>query len=173
MVRREQMLDVAGDPNLGVDQDDDVVADPFEVGHDVRGEQHTDLFLGDGLHQYLQELAASQRVQARDRLVEDQQLRPLRQPERQRELGPLAAGELSGLLTRIEAEAVDPASSGRVVPPRVEVCTEAQMVGDRESGVRRGVLRDEADLRQLRWSRRPVVRRTPRSSPRSGSRFRP
>ena len=149
VVRREQLLDVAGDPDLRVDQDDEVVADPLEVGDHVRGEQHADLVLGDRLHQDLQELAAGQRVQARDRLVEDQQLGPLRQPEGQGELGALAAGELAGLLPRVEAEPLDPAPGDRVVPARVEVRTEAQVVGDREPGVGRGVLRDEADLRQL------------------------
>ena len=133
----------------GVDQDDDVVADPLEVGDDVRGQQHADLVLGDRLHQHLQELASGQRVEAGDRLVEDQQLGSLREPEGQRELGALAAGELAGLLARVEAEAVDPATGGGVVPARVEVGAEAQVVGDREPGVRRGVLGDEADLGQL------------------------
>ena len=64
-----------------------MVADSFEVGHDVGGEQHADLLLGHSLHQHLQELPSGQRVQARDRLVEDQQLGPLGQPQRQRELG--------------------------------------------------------------------------------------
>ena len=145
-----------GDPDLRVDQDDDVVADAFEVGDDVRGEQHADLLLGDRLHQHLQELAPGQRVQARDRLVEHQQLGPLGQPEGQRELGPLAAGEPARLLARVEAEAVDPSSSRGVVPPWVEVGAEAQMVGDGEPGVRRGVLGDEADLGQLARSPRPV-----------------
>ena len=121
MVGREQLFDVAGHPDLGVDQDDHVVADPFEVGDDVRGEQHTDLVLGDRLHQYLEELASGQRIEARDRLVQDQQLGPLRQPERQGELGSLTAGEVAGLLTWVEAKALDPAPRGGRVPPRVEV----------------------------------------------------
>ena len=66
------------------------------------------LVLGDRLHQALQELAPGQRVEAGDRLVEEQQLRPLGQAEGQRELGPLAAGQLAGLLGRVEAEPLDP-----------------------------------------------------------------
>ena len=109
MVGGEELLDVAGHPDLGVDQDDEVVADPFEVGDHVRGEQDADLVLGDRLHQDLQELAPGERVQARDRLVEDQQLGPLGQREGQGELGALAAGELPRLLARVQAESLDPA----------------------------------------------------------------
>ena len=131
VVGGEQVVDVAGDPDLGVDQDDDVVADAFEVGDDVGGEQHADLLLGDGLHQHLEELAPGQRVQARHRLVEDQQLGPLGQPEGQGELGALAAGEPTRLLVRVEPQSLDAPASCRVVPPRVEVGAEAQVLGDR------------------------------------------
>ena len=116
MVGREECLDVAGDPDLGVDEDDEVVADAFEVGDDVRGEQHADLVLGDGLHQYLEELTSGERVQAGDGLVEDQQLGPFRESERESELRALAAGQLAGLLVRVEAETVDPALGERRRP---------------------------------------------------------
>ena len=79
VVRGQQLVDVAGDLHPGVDQHDQVVADPLEVGDQVGGEHHAELVLGDGLHQALQELAAGQRVEAGDRLVEDQQLGSLGQ----------------------------------------------------------------------------------------------
>ena len=119
-------------PDPGVDQHDQVVADPLEVGDQVRGQHDAELVLGDGLHQVLQELAPGQRVEARDRLVEDQQLGPLGEAEGQRELGALAAGELAGLLARVEAEPLDPARGQRVVPARVEP-------GARAAGGRRRV----------------------------------
>ena len=103
------VVDVAGDPDPGVDQHDQVVADPLEVGDQVRGQHDAELLLGDGLHQVLQELPAGQRVEAGDRLVEDQQLGPLGDAQGQRELGALAAGQLPGPLARVEAEPVDPA----------------------------------------------------------------
>ena len=92
-----------------VDQHDQVVADPFQVGDQVRGEHDAELVLGDGLHQALQELAPGQRVEAGDRLVEDQQLGALGDAQGERELGALAAGELAGPLRRVEAEPLDPA----------------------------------------------------------------
>ena len=149
MVGLEKLLDVSGDADLRVHQDDDVVADPLEVGHDVGGEQHAEPLLGHRLHQHLQELPPGQRVETGDRLVENQQLRALRESQGQGELSPLATGEPAGSLARVQAKAVDPASGSRAVPPGIEVRTQAQMVGDREPGVRRGVLSDEPDLGQL------------------------
>ena len=82
----------------------------------MRGEHHAHPLLGDGLHQILQELAPGQRVEARHGLVEDQQLGSLGDRQGEGELGPLAAGELAGLLVRVEAELLDPAL-GQVVRP--------------------------------------------------------
>ena len=84
----------------------------------MRGQHDAELVLGDDLHQGLQELAAGQRVEAGDRLVEDQQLGSLRHGEGQGELGPLAAGELAGPLARVEAELVDPLLAPRRRPSR-------------------------------------------------------
>ena len=105
------VVDVAGDLHARVDQHDQVVADPFQVGDQVRGEHDAELVLGDGLHQVLQELAPGERVEAGDRLVEDQQLGPLGDAEGQGELGALAAGELAGLLRRVQAEPLDPVAA--------------------------------------------------------------
>ena len=108
VVRGQQLVDVAGDLHARGDQDDEVVADPLQVGDQVRGQDDAELVLGDGLHQVLEELAPGQRVEAGDRLVEDEQLGPLGDGQGQRELRALAAGELAGLLLRVEAELVDP-----------------------------------------------------------------
>ena len=77
VVRRQQRLDVAAHLDARVDQHDQVVADALDVGDEVRGQDDAQLLLGDRLHQVLQELPAGQRVEAGDRLVEDQQLGPL------------------------------------------------------------------------------------------------
>ena len=91
-----------------VGEQDQVVADALEVGDEVRGEHDGDGVLGGELHQALQELAARERVEARDRLVEHEQLGPLGDRERQRELGALAAGERAGALRAVETEPRDP-----------------------------------------------------------------
>jgi len=69
------------------------------------------------LHQALQELSPGQRVAARDRLVEYQQLGPLGDRDGQRELGSLAAGQLAHLLPGVEAELSDPALRQARVQP--------------------------------------------------------
>ena len=132
VVRGEQPLDVTLDAHLGVDEHDEVVADPLQVGHHVRGEQDAELVLGDRLHQDLQELAAGERVEAGDRFVEDQQLRPLGQTQGEGELGPLAAGELARALGRVETEPLDPGLGDGLVPAGVEVGTQTQVVLDAE-----------------------------------------
>ena len=70
----------------------------------MRGEDNADPVLGDGLHQALQELAPGERVEARDRLVEQQQFGSLGDRQGEGELGALTAGERPGPLLRIEAE---------------------------------------------------------------------
>ena len=149
---------------------DQVVADPLEVGDQVRGQHDADAVLGDDLHQALQELAPGQRVEAGHRLVEDQQLRPLGHGQGQRELGALAAGQLAGPLRRVEAELRrSGASASSRVPAGVEPRAQPQVVGDRQPGVGRGVLGDEPDPGQLRPGRGAGGRRGPRSCPQVGA----
>jgi len=57
VVAGQQRVEVAGELHAGGDQHDQVVADAFEVGDQVRGQQDAELVLGDGLHEVLQELA--------------------------------------------------------------------------------------------------------------------
>ena len=67
--------------------------------------------LGDGLHHRLQELAPRERVERGDRLVEQQQLRPLRERERERDLRLLPARELPDLLAERQPELLDAPSA--------------------------------------------------------------
>ena len=76
-VAREDLVDRPGKLEWRPGEDHEVVADPFEVGDDVRGEHDRHARLGDGLHHRLEELAAGERVERGDRLVEQQQLGPL------------------------------------------------------------------------------------------------
>ena len=146
-----------------------MVADALEVGDDVRREDHGHAGLRDDLHHRLQELAPRERVERGDRLVEQQQLGPLRERERERDLRLLAAGELADLLPEREPELLDARVRERVVPGRVELAAERQRLGDREALVERMVLRDEADARQHRPAPPRVAGdRTRRISPADG-----
>ena len=106
-VAGDDLVDRAGELDPRLREDDEVIADPLEVGDDVRGEDHRHAGLGDGLHHRLQELAAGERVERGDRLVEQEQLRPLGERERERDLRLLAARELPDLLAERQAELLD------------------------------------------------------------------
>jgi hypothetical protein len=114
----------------------------------VRREEDRDLVLRYGLEERLQEVAPGERVERRDRLVEHEQLRPLREREAERHLRLLAAGERAGLAVERQAEPREPLAREPVVPARVELRAHAQQVADREAAVQRMVLRDEADARE-------------------------
>ena len=104
---------------------------------------------GDDLHQDPQEVAARHRVETRDRLVQDQQFGPLRNCKGERELCSLAARELAGALSGVEAQLFDPPVGLRAVPAGVEPGTETKMVANTHSDVGGCLLRDEADPSEL------------------------
>ena len=75
MVGREQVVDLARHLDPRRHQHDQVVADPLQVGDQVRGQDDADPLLGHDLHQGLEELAPGERVEAGHRLVEDAGIR--------------------------------------------------------------------------------------------------
>jgi hypothetical protein len=62
-------------------------------------------------------------------------LGPLRDREREGELGALATRKRVGLLPRIEAELLDPLLGETPVPSRVEISAHAEVLSNREPGV--------------------------------------
>ena len=135
VMRGEQLIDLPGNLHARVDEHDEVVADALEIGDEVRGENDAHAMFGDDLHQAPEEVASGNRVEAGDRLVQDQQLGPLCDRKRQRELGSLATRELSGPLPGIESELFDPVFSLLRLPAGVEPAAEAQVVRDRQRRV--------------------------------------
>jgi len=117
----EQGLDVVGQAELPVGDDDQAVAHPLEVGDEVRRQDHGEVAVGDGLHEGLHELPAGERVEAGQGLVQQQQLGALAQRQRQRDLGPLASRERADLLAQVDAEPSEPLDRAAVVPPGVEL----------------------------------------------------
>ena len=158
----QQVVDVAGQPHPGGHQHDQVVADPLQVGHQVRRQDHAHALVHDGLHQALQELPPGERVEAGDRLVEDQQLagawpRPGSAPAapagRRRACPPSARGSRPSSSIRAVGQ--------RGVPAGVEARAEPEVVGDAQRGVGGGVLGDEPDPPQLLGDRGRARRRAP------------
>jgi hypothetical protein len=93
---------------------------------------------------------AGERVQAGDRLVEEEELGPLGERQGERELGALPAGQRSGPLPGVQADLRDPPLRQLVVPAGVEPGTQPEVIRDPHAGVCRSVLRDVADPGQLR-----------------------
>jgi hypothetical protein len=115
----------------------------------VGGEDDARAVLDDDLHHILKELTSREGVEACDRLVEHEQLRSLGDGEGECKLGALTAGELASLLSRVEPKALDAALGELRVPARVRPPAESEVIGDRESGIGRGVLGDKADTGEL------------------------
>ena len=128
----QQLVDGAVEADLAVGEDDEVVADSFDVRQQVRGQHHGRRVLGDELHQILEELAAGQRVEARYGFVEQEQLWAFADGDGQGDLGALAPRELAGALAEREAEAFDASRSKVTIPLRVELLAEAEVVSDGE-----------------------------------------
>ena len=118
----------------------------------------------------LHELAAGERIERGDRLVENQKLRPFRQREGERDLRLLAPREASDPLAERQAEVGDPLAREVVVPRRVELAAELQRVGHGEALVQRVLLGDEADPGEHRV--RLVARVVPEHPHRAGGRAR-
>jgi hypothetical protein len=77
--------------------------------------------VGDRLHENLEELTTSERIQAGDRLVEEQQLWPLGDRQGERQLGALTPRELPCSLARIETEVLDTILGQLGVPAGIEM----------------------------------------------------
>ena len=103
-------------------QHEQSVARLLDVRDDVRREQHGHAVRADGPHQDVQELAARQRIEAGQGLVEEEDRRPRPQRERQPDLRLLAPGQLVGAGCPRDVEVVEPAAGeagskpGRSVP---------------------------------------------------------
>lgn len=134
-VRRQHVVDRAGEPDATAVEQHQVIADGFEVGDHVRGQQHGDPVFGDGGHHRGHEGAARDRVEVGQRLVQHQQRGALGQRQRQRDLGLLAAGQGAGAPAQRDAELFQPPLGGRPVPAEVESASHPQQVGDREAPV--------------------------------------
>ena len=154
----------------GVHEHDQVVADPLDVAHEVRRQDHAHVVAGDRGHEDREELTSRERVQARDGLVHQEQLRSLRERERERELGALAAREPARPLARAEPELVDARPGEGVVEHGVQVRAEPEVVLDAEPPVEGGVrgtkpMRASAGSSEVGWPRTSIDPAVGSSSP--------
>ena len=94
-----------------VADDRDAVAGPLDLGQDVAGQEHR-AALRAGLADQLVERLLDQRVEARRRLVQDQQVRPVLERDDQADLLLVALGQLLELAARVDVQPLDERSPG-------------------------------------------------------------
>jgi hypothetical protein len=148
---------------------DEVVAGPLQVAEQVRGQQNRGALLGDPAHERLQELAPGERVQARHRLVQQQQVRPLGEGERERDLRSLAAGQPADAAVQRDAQVAQPVAGQHGVPSPVQPAAHRDVLGRGEVRVERGVLRHEPHpVEQARLAGRLLAEHAHRTGVRPG-----
>ena len=94
-------------------EDDEAVAGLLDVGDDVRREQRGRARRPNGIDEDLEELAAGERIEARQRLVEEEDRRPRAQRERQPDLRLLSPRQLVGAGIKRNREVVEVAAGER------------------------------------------------------------
>ncbi len=110
----EHGIDVAADLNPRGGQQDEVIADPFDVRHQMRGQDDGQPARRDGVGERAEEMPPGERVQGRERFVEQQDLRPLGQRECEGHLSALAARQRP---TAASSGMFSPRSRSRTDPP--------------------------------------------------------
>ncbi len=113
------------------------------------GDHHGRLGLGGRLHERLQELAAGQRVEAGDRLVQQQQLGSLGQRQGERDLGALAARQRADRPVSGDGKLAQPVGGESAVKAWVELAAKPQQLGGGEVPIQGHVLGDKADPGQV------------------------
>ena len=145
---------VQGD--VAVADDDQPVADRGQLADDVRRQDDRGAGRADDLPGNGQELAAGERVEAGQRLVEEQRRSLGAERQYQRDLRLLAARQLAGAPAEWEPQARHPAIGGRPVEAAPERGGEIQVVGHRQVAIERRALGDVPDAAQ---GGRPVAPR--------------
>jgi len=133
----------AGQQNLSLPEDDQVVGDLFQLGDHVRGEHGRDLVLGHCLPHRLREVGSREGVEGGERLVEHQEPGPAGQRDGEGELCFLPARQRPDPLLQRNAQAVQPGDGPAVVPPQVHVPGDPEHVPDGQVLVEGSVLGHE------------------------------
>ena len=121
------------------------VAGLLDVGDDVRRQERGRAVGADRVDQDVQELATRQRVEAGQRLVEEEDRRPHPQRERQPDLRLLSPGQLVGARGERDVEVVEPAAGDGRIEARTEGRRHRHVLVDGQLAVERRRLRDVAD----------------------------
>lgn len=118
-----------------------------EVRGDVRGEEDRHALLLTERPERVQQLVTRDRVEPGRRLVEDQQLRPVRHGGRQLILDLHALRQLADALALVERKLPDEARVAPVVPPGVKALRDVRQLAQALALIIRRAAGDEADAR--------------------------
>ena len=143
-------IDRAVEANLARAQQDESITHTLDVRDDVGREHDSGAGLAPVEDECVKEATARERVQVRERLIEQQDLGPKADGDREAELRRLAAGQASGPGGWGHAEGVEPLTSHASIEVVSEVCGEVEMILDGQLGVERGRLSEECHLPEHR-----------------------
>jgi hypothetical protein len=125
-----------------------VVADTLEVVDEVRGEHDRDVTFDSHIGERGEELPPGKGVEGGERFVEQEDARPLRQREAERDLGALATRErMHGAVER-NPQRREPLLGTGGVPPAVEMGADPEMLGRRELAIEGDLLGEKAGARE-------------------------
>ena len=139
-----QALDAVHLDELAVADDRDAIAGPLDLGQDVAREEDRPA-LGLRLADEGVERLLDERIQARGRLVEDQQLRPVLERDDEADLLLVALRVLLELARRVDLEALDERRLVGRVDAAAQVGEVAQRLAAGQAVVQRELARDVAD----------------------------
>ena len=101
-------------------EDEQPVAGLLDVGDDVRRQERRRAVGADRIDQHVQEFATGQRIQARQRFVEEEDRGSDAEGEGEADLRLLTAGQLLGGRVERDVEVIEPTSRDRRIEPRAE-----------------------------------------------------
>ena len=140
-----RLLERAIEPYLSAAQNHQSIAGILDAGDDVGGKQGGRTFRADRIQQDLDELASGERVQVRERLVQQQHLGPRPEGHRKPQLRRLTAGERVGPLVERNAELFEAPPGVACVEARMQAARHRQVVLDAQATIDRGRLRHVPD----------------------------
>src|SRR5579871_3724224 len=146
-MRRKKWFDVSGKLHLRGGKYNQVIADTVKIGDEVRGKQHRQAILGNGIHQRLLKFVARKWIKIGNGFVQNEQLWPLRQRHHQRNLRLLSTGKLPGWTIEWDIEVCQPLLSQFHIPGWVQLLPKHEHIHYAKSAIEWPILRHKADPR--------------------------
>jgi len=125
-----------------------VVADALEVVHQMRGEHYRYVTADGHIGERGEELPPGEGIERGQRLVQQQDARPLGQRKAERDLGLLPARQRLHRTVERHPQPREPLLRSASIPPAVEMGADPEVLGGRQLPVQVDVLSQKADARE-------------------------